>query len=215
MTPLFKSLVVSRATPSISTRSLKSLPHIAAFRAESQALVNMARSGVRLGHFELDLSIPALSGPVARPLDEEFPHPRPASLRRHPDVVNETLRLGRHEPTFAEDQIPEELVVRGLGDPPFRSPPCRARSSSGNGLPTCRDPTARVRPPGCRPIRSAGLLATSRRRPRVEPVACGRPRSDPFRDTASRRMKMSARSFPIGLRRNKIRVVVTHCPAFI
>src|SRR5207247_7171685 len=103
--------------------SFQELPHIAAFRAESQALVNMARSGVRLGHFELDLSIPALSGPVARPLDEEFPHPRPASLRRHPDVVNETLRLGRHEPTFAEDQIPEELVVRGLGDPPFRSVP--------------------------------------------------------------------------------------------
>src|SRR5438128_12637257 len=121
MTPLFKSLVVSRATPSISTRSLKSLPHIAAFRAESQALVNMARSGVRLGHFELALSIPALSGPVARPLDEEFPHSRPASLRRDPDVVDEALCLRRHETALAEDQVPDELVVRGLGDPPFRS----------------------------------------------------------------------------------------------
>src|SRR6058998_2697046 len=143
MTPLFKSLVVSRATPSISTRSLKSLPHIAAFRAESQALVNMARSGVRLGHFELDLSIPALSGPVARPLDEEFPHPRPASLRRHPDVVNETLRLGRHEPTFAEDQIPEELVVRGLGDPPFRSVP---RHVGLDLLPEMAFPLAAIQP---------------------------------------------------------------------
>src|SRR5438128_11398891 len=125
MTPLFKSLVVSRATPSISTRSLKSLPHIAAFRAESQALVNMARSGVRLGHFELDLSIPALSGPVARPLDEEFPHPRPAPVRRHPDVVDEALCLRRDETALAEDRVPDELVDRRLGEPPFPSG-CRA-----------------------------------------------------------------------------------------
>src|SRR5881397_3293820 len=111
MTPLFKSLVVSRATPSISTRSLKSLPHIAAFRAESQALVNMARSGVRLGHFELNLSIPALSGPVARPL--------------------------------AEDQIPQELVVRGLGDPPFRSVP---RHVGLDLLPEIAFPLAAIQP---------------------------------------------------------------------
>src|SRR3989475_6066262 len=121
MTPLFKSLVVSCATPSISTRSLEPLPHVAAFRAESEAVVDVARPGVCLGHFELDHSIPAPSGPVTRPLDEELPHPCPASLRRHPDVVNETLRLGRHEPTFPEDEISEELVVCGLGDPPLCS----------------------------------------------------------------------------------------------
>src|SRR2546422_443681 len=87
----------------------------------------MARSGVRLGHFELDLSIPALSGPVARPLDEELPHPRSASLRPDPDVVDESLRLGRHEAAFAEDQVAEEFVVRGFGNPPLRSISCHIR----------------------------------------------------------------------------------------
>src|SRR5437867_12964350 len=104
----------------------------------------MARSGVRLGHFELDLSIPALSGPVARPLDEEFPPPRPASLRRHPAVVNETLRLGRHEPTFAVDHIPHAVVVRGFRDPPFRSVP---RLVGLYLLPVIAFPLAAIRPP--------------------------------------------------------------------
>src|SRR3989449_9384809 len=74
MTPLFNPLLASCATPSIFGSSLELLPHIAAFRAESQALVDVARPDVRLGHFELDFSISALSGPVARPLDEKFPY---------------------------------------------------------------------------------------------------------------------------------------------
>src|SRR2546422_2141775 len=37
-----------------------------------------------------------------RSLDEELPHPRSASLRPDPDVVDESLRLGRHEAAFAE-----------------------------------------------------------------------------------------------------------------
>src|SRR5207247_2425326 len=84
--------------------------------AAAACLVDVAPPVVRLGHFELDFSISALSGPVARPLDEKFPYAGPAPIRCHPDVVNKALRLGCHETALAEDQIPEELVVRGLGD---------------------------------------------------------------------------------------------------
>src|SRR5713101_3615821 len=70
MTPLFNPLVVSCATPSTSRGSLERLPHVMAFRTESQALVHMPRPGVRLGNLELDFSVPALPRPVARPLDE-------------------------------------------------------------------------------------------------------------------------------------------------
>jgi len=53
--------------------SFERFSHIPAFRPESQALVDVAGAGVRLGNFELDFSIPSLPSPVARPLDEEFP----------------------------------------------------------------------------------------------------------------------------------------------
>src|SRR2546422_6175336 len=62
-----------------------------------------------------------------RSLDEELPHPRSASLRPDPDVVDESLRLGRHEAAFAEDQVAEEFVVRGFGNPPLRSISCHIR----------------------------------------------------------------------------------------
>src|SRR5947199_6959710 len=97
------------------------------FRPESQALVDVAGAGVRLGNFELDFSIPSLPSPVARPLDEEFPDALPAPIRGDPDIVDETLGLRGDETALAEDHIPEELEVRRLGDPTLRSVPCHVR----------------------------------------------------------------------------------------
>src|SRR5207244_11242334 len=48
-------------------------------------------------------------------------------IRRDPYVVAEALRLRRQETALAEDQVPEELVVRGLRDPPLRSVPRHVR----------------------------------------------------------------------------------------
>src|SRR5712664_550562 len=48
MTPLFNSLVASCATPSLSGGLLEQLPHVPTFRAESEALVDVACAGVRL-----------------------------------------------------------------------------------------------------------------------------------------------------------------------
>src|SRR2546427_650409 len=127
MTPLFNHLVASCATPSRSGGSLEELPHVPTLRAESEALVDMACPGVRLGYLEFDFSIATLPGPVARPLDEEFPDAFATSCRRDPDIVDETLSLRRHETAFAEDQIAEEFVGRRLGNPPLRAVPRHVR----------------------------------------------------------------------------------------
>src|SRR5207245_2633947 len=109
---LFNPLVASCATLRLSYGSIEEPPHVPAFRAESEALVNMARAGVHLGHLEFDFSISTLPGPIAHPFDEKFPDAFATAGRGDPDVVDEPLGLGRHETAFAEDQIPEEFVSR-------------------------------------------------------------------------------------------------------
>src|SRR5207245_11596749 len=96
--------------------------------AESEALLDIAFPGVRLGYLEFDFSIATLPGPVARPLDEEFPDAFATSCRGDPDIVDEALGLRRHETAFAEDEIAEEFVGRRLGDPPLRAVPRHVRS---------------------------------------------------------------------------------------
>src|SRR5213593_4480172 len=101
MTPLFNHLVASCATPSLSGGSLQELAHVPTLGAESQALVDVACPGVRLGDLELDFSIATLPSPVARPLDEELPDAFAAACRGDPDIVDEALGLRRHETAFA------------------------------------------------------------------------------------------------------------------
>src|SRR2546425_9137175 len=120
MTPLFNSLVVSCATPSISQGLLKRPPHVTALCAEAEALVDMARAGVYFRNLELDLPMAPPAGPIDRPFDEELPDPFASVRGADPDVVDEPVRLRRKKSALSDDYVPEQLAVRVLGDPLLR-----------------------------------------------------------------------------------------------
>src|SRR3989442_1217779 len=120
MTPLFNSLVVSCATPSISQGLLKRPPHVAALCAEAEALIDMARGGVHFRNLELDLPMAPPAGPIDRPFDEELPDPFASVRGDDPDVVDEPVRLRRKKSALSDDYVPQPLALRALGDPLLR-----------------------------------------------------------------------------------------------
>src|SRR2546428_8191870 len=105
--------------------SLQGLPHVPTLRVESQALVDMARTGVHFRNLELDLSMAPPAGPVDRPFDEELPDPFASVGGDDPDVVDEPQRLRREKSAGSDDHVAGEHAGRVLGEPLLRpaSPP--------------------------------------------------------------------------------------------